>query len=107
MFCVYFVIGGFTAGPCLVSGRSATLESRAAYLQAAQTSKSLLTFCARSSCWGSVACEGSGSHERAPALPLATSEQTGRRFEQLKSQRHLPGGTNMSDNNWNVEKSLT
>lgn len=52
-------------------------------------------------CWDKVACEGSCSHEQAPALPLATCEQTERHFKQNKNQHHLPRGANMSDNNWN------
>lgn len=48
-----------------------------------------------------MACEGSCSHKRAPALPLATREQTKYHFKQNKIQRHLPRGANTSDNNWN------
>lgn len=40
---------GFNAGPHIVSGHSTALERRAAYLQSAQTSESLLTCCAKSS----------------------------------------------------------
>lgn len=99
MFCAHFVIG---AGPCLASGRSITLESKAAYLQAAQTSKSLLTSCARScagAAWPARAAAPTSGHQpsRWPPASKPSAALNKKKKISVTSQE----APNTSDNSWN------
>lgn len=98
MFCMDFVRG---AGPCLASGRSTTLEKQSCLFGGCTNEQIAPDLLHQELHRGSVACEGSCSHQQAPVLPLTTCEQTQRHFKQNTNEHHLPRGPSTSDNSWN------